>query len=42
MQVADQLRHFGIHIDQALGEFIGVARGVADALYARNVGYQLN
>ena len=37
MQVVDQLGHFGVHINQALGEFIGVAGGVADALHPGDV-----
>ena len=40
--MAHQLRHFGVHINQTLCEFVGVAGGVADALDARNLGHVLN
>ena len=42
MQVVHQLGHFGVHINQALGEFVGVAGGVADALNPRNICHQFN
>ena len=38
VQMTNQLRNLGIHIDQCLGEFIGVAGGIADAFNARNFG----
>ena len=41
MQMVHQLRHFGVSVDQALGKFIGVAGGVADALDARDVRHIL-
>ena len=42
MQVVHQLGHLGIHINQPLGEFVGVAGGVANALDARNFGHILD
>ena len=38
MQMADELRHLGIHVHQALREFIRVAGGVTDALHTGNLG----
>ena len=42
MQMANQLGHFGVDINQALGEFVGVAGGVADTLNSWNVCDQFN
>ena len=42
MQVAHQLWHLRVHIHQALGELVGVAGGVANALDARDVGHVFN
>ena len=42
VQVADQLGHFVVHINEALGKFVGVAGGVANALNARHVGHVFN
>ena len=42
MQVVHQLGHFGVNINQALGEFVGVAGGVSDARNPRNICHQFN
>jgi hypothetical protein len=40
VQVADtSLRHPAVGVDQPLGELVRVARGVADALDARDLGH---
>ena len=39
MQMAHQLRHLAVHLDQARRELVGVAGGVADALDAGDLGH---
>jgi hypothetical protein len=41
VQVAHQLGHLGVGVDQALRELVGVAGGVADALDAGDLGHVL-
>ena len=40
--MAYQLGYFGVDVNQALGEFVGMAGGVADARNPWNVSYQFN
>ena len=42
VQMAHQLRHLGVHINQTLCEFVGVACGVTDALDTGNFGHVLD
>ena len=42
VQVAHQLGHLGVDVDQPLGELVRVAGGVADALDARDLGHVLD
>ena len=39
VQVAGELGHLAVNVNQALGEFVGVAGGVADAFDARYFGH---